>query len=378
MRILFITTGLGTGGAEMMLLKVLTHLDRQRFEPLVISLTGPGALAPAIEALGIPVQAINLRGKFSDIPTFFRLIRLIKAFQPDVVHTWMYHADLLGGLAARLAGAKTIAWCLRNSDLDATKTKFSVRFIVKLCAWLSHSLPTRILSCSEQARLIHEAIGYAPEKMAVIPNGFDLSRFKPDYEARVRLRKELDLADDALLVGLIGRYDPQKNHLGFCQAAGLLHQQLPNVHFILAGNGVDDHNTSLVQAATAAGIIDSSHFLGLRQDIPEIMAALDVLASASTYGEAFPNVLGEAMACGVPCVVTDVGDSAYIVADTGRVVNPDDNPALAANLAALLTLPAEQRQALGNQARQRVAAYFDIIQVVQAYEQFYRQLLKAS
>ena len=230
MRIVFIITGLSTGGAEMMLIKVLARLDRQRFAPHVISLATLGELAPRIAALGIPMDAVGMKPGLPSPSGFFRLVRLLKRLNPDVVHTWMYHADLLGGLAARLAGISTIGWCIRNSNLDRDKTKFSTRAVVGLCASISKWVPSRILSCSEKARQVHVACGYAAEKMVVVPNGFDLTRFKPDGHARQAVRSELGLEVDTLLVGLIGRFDPQKNHAGFFEAAGMLHRHMPHVH----------------------------------------------------------------------------------------------------------------------------------------------------
>ncbi len=374
MRIVFIITGLSTGGAEMMLLKVLERLDRQRFSPHVISLTTRGELAPRIAALGIPVDAVGLKPGLPSPSGFFRLMQLLKRLNPDVVHTWMYHADLLGGLAARLAGVSAVGWCIRNSNLDRDKTKFSTRAVVSLCASISNWVPSRILSCSEKARQVHVGCGYAEEKMVVVPNGFDLTRFKPDSDARHRLRAELGITDQTPLIGLIGRFDPQKNHAGFFEAAGLLHRHMPQVHFLLAGQGIDRTNAALIQAISQNGVPANTHLLGLRNDIPELMAALDVLASSSSYGEAFPNVLGEAMACGVPCVVTDVGDSAYIVGDTGRVVASGDMTGLAAALEELLALPPSEKAALGERARARVAAHFEIGKVVQQYEDFYETL----
>ena len=373
MRIVFIITGLSTGGAEMMLLNVLERLDRQRFAPHVISLTTLGDLAPRIATLGIPVDEVGMKPGLPSLSGLFRLVQILKRLNPDVVHTWMYHADLLGGLAARLAGVSAVGWCIRNSNLDKDKTKFSTRAVVSLCASISKWVPTRILSCSEKARQIHVARGYAAEKMVVVPNGFDLARFKPDSDARHWIRAELGIADQTPLVGLIGRFDPQKNHAGFFEAAGMLHRRMPQVHFVLAGQGIDLSNAALMQAITQEGVLANTHLLGLRSDIPELMAALDVLASFS-YGEAFPNVLGEAMACGVPCAVTDVGDSAYIVGDTGRVVASGDMVGLTAALEELLTLSYAEKDALGERVRARVAAHFEIGKVVQQYEDFYETL----
>ena len=375
MRIVFIITGLSTGGAEIMLLKVLERLDRQRFAPHVISLTTLGELAPRIAALGIPVEAVGLKPGLFSPSDFFRLVRLLKRLNPDAVHTWMYHADLLGGLAARLAGVSSIGWCIRNSNLDKDKTKLSTRAVVGLCASISKWVPSRILSCSEKARQVHVACGYVAAKMVVVPNGFDLSQFKPDLDARFRVRAELGITDQTPLVGLIGRFDPQKNHAGFLAAVGVLHRQMPHVHFVLSGQGIDMSNAALMQALAQAGVLANTHLLGLRSDIPALMPALDVLASSSSYGEAFPNVLGEAMACGVPCAVTDVGDSAYIVGDTGRVVASGDMHGLAAALEELLELPLPKKTALGERARARVAENFESGAIVRRYEDFYESLL---
>jgi glycosyltransferase involved in cell wall biosynthesis len=375
--IVFIITGLSTGGAEMMLLKVLQRLDRRRFSPEVISLSTRGDLGPRIEALGIPVHALGMNLRLPSPTSFYRLVRMLRSMHPDVVHTWLYHADLLGGLAARLAGISAVGWCLRNSSLDRGSASFAIRVVVVLCAWLSKWVPRRILSCSEAARQFHVGHGYAAAKILVVPNGFDLARFAPKAEARSTLRKDLGLAQDALLVGLVGRFHPQKNHEGFLRAAGALHRRMPAVHFVMVGQGVDSSNTPLMQSIAALDLVSNVHLLGLRDDVPDVMAALDVLASTS-YGEAFPNVLGEAMASGVPCVVTDVGDSAMIVGDTGRSVAPDDMHGLAVALQELLTLTSAERAALGQRARERVAAHFEIGAVVQRYQEFYELLVADS
>jgi glycosyltransferase involved in cell wall biosynthesis len=283
MRIVFIITGLSTGGAETMLLKLLERLDRNRFSPYVISLTALGEIGPRIAALGIPVEAMGIKPGLPSPMGFLRLVSVIKRIKPDVVHTWLYHADLLGGLAARLAGVSAIGWCIRNSNLDKDKTKLSTRAVVKLCASLSSWVPSKILSCSEKARQIHVALGYAAEKMRIVPNGFDLARFKQDDDARSAVRAELGIDDHTPLVGLIGRFDLQKNHAGFFAAAGVLHRQMPHVHFVLAGRGIDGNNPTLMQAINNAGVLANVHLLGLRDDVPRLMAALDVLASSSSY-----------------------------------------------------------------------------------------------
>ena len=375
MKIVFIITGLSTGGAQTMLLKLLERIDRTRFEPEVISLTTRGQIGPRIEALGLPVHALGMQPGLPNPIKFANLVRLLRQARPDAVNTWMYHADLLGGLAARMANVKALAWSIRNSDLSPDHSRRTTLLTAKICACMSGWLPRRILSCSGRARDIHIANGYDGGKMVLIPNGFDLSRFQPDAGMRDAVREELKLASGTLIAGLIARDDPQKNHAGFIEAAAQVHNTLPQVHFVLAGDGIDQYNKRLMALVDRMGLTGHVHLLGRRDDIPRLMAAFDVLASSSSFGEAFPNVLGEAMACGVPCVATDAGDSAEIVGDTGRVVACGDMDGLARQLIELLRWPAEQRAQLGTLARQRICDRYEISDITRRYEEFYVQLV---
>ncbi|WP_326536472.1 glycosyltransferase family 4 protein [Pseudorhodoferax sp.] len=375
-RIAFVITGLGVGGAEAMLLKLLQRIDRQAFSPHVLSLSSTGELGPAIEALGIPVTALDMPANWRAVAALPRLMRLLRTLRPDVVHTWMYHADLLGGLAARGAGHCRLVWGIRHSNLAPDLNKRSTLAVARLCAGLSRWLPNRILVCSQAALQAHARFGYGTRRMSVIPNGFDVSRFSPDAQARAAVRAELQLGENTPLVGVVARFDPQKNHLGFMRAMAHLHRQSPATHFLLAGRGIDPRNATLLQAARQAGIERNCHLLGQRNDIPRLMAALDVLVSPS-LGEAFPNAIGEAMACAVPCVATDVGDCAALLGETGRIVPRADDPiALAQATASLLELPGPARRQLGELARARVMAQFELGQVVAQYEHFYRTLMQ--
>ncbi len=373
--LVFVITGLGTGGAEMMLLKLLERIDRSRFDVHVISLATLGDIGPHIQALGIGVEALGMRGGLPSPLRFLRLVRRLRALRPDVVQTWMYHADLLGGLAARWTGLRRVVWGIRNTNLDSDKTKWTTRAVVRLCSGLSTRLPVRIVSCSDAAVRVHAALGYDAGKMRVIPNGFDLSRFVPDAPMRTAVRAELGLAGDAPLVGMVARYDPMKNHAGFIQAAAAIRQQVPAACFVMVGLGVDAANPALAGAIAAADLGGSVRLLGQRRDIARLMAALDVLALPS-HGEAFPNVLGEAMACGVPCVTTDVGDAAYIVGATDQVVPPGDMAALADRIVRLLGLEPSAFEQLRRDARARVDALFEIGRVVRQYEDLYAELVR--
>lgn len=376
LRVAFVITGLSTGGAETMLLKMLASIDRTRFDPSVVSLTTKGEIGPSIEALGIPVHCLGMRPGLASCFRLLKLIDYLRSSKPALVQTWMYHADLLGGLAAWLSGVPVVAWGLRHSDLSADKNKRATLWVVRLSAKLSRWLPQGILACSQRARVVHIEAGYCQAKMAVIPNGFDLARFRPDPSARLSVRGELGLSADTPLVGLIARYHPQKNHAGFIDAAIRVIRCSPDVHLLLAGAGVDSANSCLAKAIADSGFGGRFHLLGRRDDAPRLIAALDLLASTS-WGEAFPNVLGEAMACGVPCVVTDVGDSAEIIGDTGRVVAPGDMDGLSRHIVELLAQP-DLRALMGRRARQRIQARYEIRAITRRYERYYLQLLERS
>jgi glycosyltransferase involved in cell wall biosynthesis len=370
MKISFIITSLGHGGAEAMLHKVLSNLDRSAFQPEVVTLIPGGQYVERIRALDIPVHEIDLHTAFKAPWNFVRLALLLRRSQPEVVSTWMYHADLLGGLAARLAGIKVVLWNVRHSDLSPNINKPSTLRLARLCARLSATLPVRILSCSSRAIESHIAVGYRSDRLELVPNGFDLDAFRPDSTVRAEVRAELGIKLHTPLVGMIGRFSPTKNHFGFLTAAHAAKRRLPDIRFLFAGAGVDGSNEPLVRAIRSADLEDCVSLLGPRSDIPRLMASLDVLALPSS-GEAFPNVVGEAMACGVPCVVTDVGDAAEIVASTGRVVSPGDMSAFAEQMVELLEMPHTDKLALGERARSRVAELYDIKTIVGMYERCY-------
>jgi glycosyltransferase involved in cell wall biosynthesis len=351
MRVVYVITGLDGGGAETMLARLVLSLG-PRVQPLVISLTDLGVVGPRLQAKGIEVQALGMRrGQLPSLWLWWRLVRLLKQFGPSVVHTHMCHADLLGGLAARAAGVRAVMWNIHLSNLDANLNSRSAMWTLRVCALLSRVVPQRIACVAERSRDAHLGLGYASEKFVVIPNGFDMSQFQPDAAARLSVRAELGLAADTPLVALIGRFDVLKNHRGFCEAMAHLVTLHPGTHALLAGTRIDPNNTELTSWLHQHGVSAVCHLLGPRQDMPRLMAATDVLLLPS-LGEAFPNVVGEAMACGVPCAVTDVGDAAAMVSDCGRVVASGDMRGLAEAAAGLLALGSEERVRL----KQRVAA----------------------
>jgi glycosyltransferase involved in cell wall biosynthesis len=288
----------------------------------------------------------------------------------------MYHADLVGGLVARWASVRSIVWGIRNSNLD-NKSSFSVRVVAQLCAGLSHWLPAAIVCCSKQAARVHQDIGYCKEKFTVIPNGYDLARFAPDNTARAQLRYEWGIAADEILMGLVARWDPQKDHANLLRALSQLKAKHISVRCVLVGTGMDADNTILNELIRDYQLNDAVILAGSRDDIPTVMNALDLHVLPSAYGEAFPNVVAEAMACGTPCVVTNVGDAALIVGDTGWVVPPSDADALASGIGLALTiLKSKGRATLGETCRQRIESNFGLGRMVAAYMTTWKNIEK--
>lgn len=375
-RVTHVIDGLSVGGAEVMLANLLRRSDRSRFESEVISLTGIGPVGEAIRDTGVPVRSLGLEPSPRKALAVLRLPSMVRASRPDLVQTWLYHADLLGGLSTRLVARRVpLVWGVHRSDLDAGWTKRRIAIAAQLCARISGRVPTRIVCCSTDAASRHIELGYDPRRIVVIPNGFDLDAYRPDASARGSVRDELGIPAEALLVGMIARLDPQKDHATLLEAAELVARRVPDAHFILCGLGVHASNPPFAALAHRhPGLAPRLHAVGLRRDIPRIDAALDVAVLSSIGGEAFPLAIGEAMASGVPCVVTDVGDAPELVGDTGLVV-PRNNPtALAAAVADLLTLPVEQRRAKGAAARLRIQQRYELDHVVARYEALYADL----
>ncbi|WP_404385101.1 glycosyltransferase [Caenispirillum salinarum] len=369
--VLHVITSLDVGGAERMLVKIVAAL-RGRFRFTVVGLKAEGALADELRKVGADVISLNMRGA-RDLPiAVFRLRRVIRAVRPDVVQSWLYHADLVGTLALATSGIKArLIWNIRCSDMDFSQYARSTALIVRILTRFSRGVGLAMVN-SDAGRRMHEKIGYRPRRWLVVPNGFDISRFRPDPDARQAVRDELLLAPDAKLVGLINRYDQMKDHATFLSAAKSVAERWPDVHFLLAGRGVTTDNPEIARHPAVAQHAARFHLLGERKDVPRLMAALDLFALSSAFGEGFPNVVGEAMACGVPCVVTDVGDAPYIVGETGAVVPRRAPRDLAAAIERFLAEDPPLRRERGVRARRKVEECYSIDVVSETYSQIYR------
>jgi len=371
-KIVHLITGLDTGGAEVSLQRLTGAMDRDRFENIVVSLTHEGPLSISIRDQGIRVETIGMSRNVPSPMAFWRLYRLLQAERPDILQTWLYHSDLFGLLAGRASRVPAVAWNIRCSNMGEEYRQGINGMLLRILAKLS-KFPDAIVANSHAGQSEHEALGYQPKRWEVLQNGFDLDTFKPDADAPTSLRKETNLANDAIIIGLVGRYDPIKDHASFIRAAGILHATYENVHFVLAGGDVDPDNHALNSMIDRQGIRNNTHLLGRRNDIPRLNAGFDIAVCCS-LGEGFPNVVGEAMACAVPCVVTDVGDAAQIVGDIGIVVPPGNSAELAGALRKMILMDANIRKQLGLAALSRIKEQYSLTRCVERYQNFYETL----
>ena len=375
-KILHLISDLSTGGAEMMLHKLVAKMERSKFLNVVVSMTDRGSLGDQIESVGVPVFTLEMRRGVPNPFAMLQLRRLLMKERPQILQTWLYHSDLLGVLVGKFSGVSAIVWNVRCSDMDFSRYPFTSKLVLRLLARLSR-LPDAVIVNSYEGRRCHEVLGYAPRKWSVIPNGFDLDQFRPDPSARLKFREELKLPEDAVLIGMIARFDAMKDHENLLRAMQLMRQRDRNVRCVLVGNGMTEDNNEICRIISRYGLIEQIYLLGERHDIPFIMSGLDIMVNSSLT-EGFPNVIGEAMACGTSCVVTDVGDSALIVGEEGRVVPPKNPEALAEACEKLIGLGREGRMQLGAVARARIQKHFSISSIVSQYEDFYQNLSGAD
>jgi glycosyltransferase involved in cell wall biosynthesis len=375
MRVVFIITDLTTGGAQENLYRLLSRLDRHRFQLEVISLMGIGTLGQAILDLGIPVHTLELPAGAVSPVALNKLRVLMRRIRPEVIQGWMYHGNLAataGWLA--LFGRPQLFWGVRQSVSRLSDERVSSRWIILAGALLSR-LAHGVVYNAHISRDQHCQFGYSRQNAVIIPNGFDWIRFTPRPDRHLEMRAALDIQENQLVIGHVARFHPMKDHPTLLKAIAPLILKHENLVAVLSGKRVDVSNRPLVELLNELGIAQRVRLLGERSDVAELMSIFDVFCSSSACNEGFPTVVGEAMASGVPCVVTDVGDSARAVGDTGYVVPPGDPKALSQEIARILALPAEMRRELGHQARARIVEHYSLSQAADRYQGLYENAL---
>lgn len=365
----------GEGGAERMLQRVIRHGNTSEFEHLVLSIKNFQRVAEELTAEGIDVQSLNVQANYYKLPkAVLQLASRIRRFQPDVIQSWMYMADFFGGIASHLATPSTpMIWTIRHSTLDPAIDSRALRGCAAGCARLSRRVPAKIVLNSHAAVPIHTAAGYDESKMQVIPNGFDVTRFSPNPLLRLETRKRLGIAADTPVVGRVARFHANKDHVTFLKAAQIVLTQRPDVRFLVCGEPQTISSEQVQQDINSLGLADAVQLVELQSDIVPLNCSFDI-ATCSSITEAFPNVIGEAMSCSVPCVSTDVGDAAQIIGDTGRVVPAQTPQRFADALLEILNLPEGNRQQLGSSARRRVINNFELAHSTGMFLDLWREL----
>jgi glycosyltransferase involved in cell wall biosynthesis len=375
-RILFLIRSLGQGGAERQLVALAACLRRSGWDVSVACFYGGGAFQRDLERADVPVIDLRKRGRWDLLGFTWRLWRTFRRSKPDIVHGYLTVGNLLA-LLARLARRRTrVVWGVRSSFIDRARYDRMSRLTFRLTCVLAR-FADRIVINSEAGAAHHASLGYPPERIRVVANGIDTQRFQFDAAGRARLRAEWSIADDAILVGLVGRLDRMKDHSTFLQAASILAANDPRWRFVcVGGGGESEYACTLESRAGELGLKERLIWAGPQDDMRAVYSALDIDASTS-YGEGFPNTVAEAMACGRPCVVTDVGDSALIVGACGLVVETGNPSAFAAaieSMGEMLMQPGaadvmhksvrvriEESYALESLLRNSEAAFLDVV-----------------
>jgi len=367
-----VITGLNQGGAERQLANLLAAGSAGG----VFSILKPGVMANEIEIAGAPIYSGHARRPFS--PGWFSALRrAVHDYQPDVVMGWMYHGNLAASMTSFMGHKGPIVWNVRHSVHALALEKTSTQRVIRAGAWLSRH-PARIIYNSAVAADQHEALGYVRNGRVVIPNGFDLDRFKPDEEARTRFRTQVGLSEEDVLIGVVGRSHPMKNHENWIRALRQVVDRGFSARCVMVGTGVDAGNSPLHRGIRNAGLEEHVIRLPPTSQPERVYPGLDLLAMPSRWGEGFPNVVGEAMACGVPTMVTPVGDAAFVVDDTGVVCASAEIDDIAAGVCSALTHGREGLKALGMKARRRMEDCFSLQTAASHYEAIFREVQSCS
>lgn len=374
MRVLHVITALGVGGAEHMLLKLLQAKALAHCEQHVISMLPGGAVAQQMRNGGSHVRQVDFLGGLPLVSGVLGLARYAREVRPDIIQGWLYHGNLGAAVArACLPRRVPLLWSVRQSLPTLQGENLFARIGIVMNR-AGSALPDRLLFNSMTSLAQHRRFGFRVDRSEYLPNGFETDLFRPDARARERWRSQWNLDDSAVVFGLVARYHPVKDHAGFLQAARMAARERPGVRFVLAGAGVDQANRTLMNEIEQAGLIGKVLLLGDQRTVAGLLPALDVYVSSST-AEAFSNSVGEAMSCGLPCVVTDVGDSRLIVAEVGVVVPPRDPAALASAMIEMADMGPSARAALGAQARRRIVDEFEIENIAGRHAALYESLV---
>lgn len=357
MKILFLIHSLDRGGAERQLIELVKGLDKAHFSATIATFYDGGPWRGELERMnGVELISLHRKGRWDVFPFLWRLWRALRASTPHIVHGYMEVPNELCLCLGRLVGAKVV-WGLRRSRRDLSDYDWAERWSFRLGAWLSRFADLIIVN-SWAGKRDYIARGYCGERAVVISNGIDTDRYRPDPDAGYKVRAEWGIGGRELSIGTVGRVHPMKDYPTFLKAASLLARERKDVRFVCVGDGSRTYKHEVQQLGERLGLDKALIWSDPRDDMPAVYSAFDIACSSSAYGEGFSNVVGEAMACSIPCTVTDVGDSSWIVGQTGVVVPPKHPQALADGWKRIMSMSEAERAAMGKAARERIVAKF--------------------
>jgi glycosyltransferase involved in cell wall biosynthesis len=357
--ILFLLRSFNVGGAERQLILLASALQERGWSVKIVIFYSGGPLENEVKEMGIPVVNLNRKGRLDIFPFLFRLINFVRHDEPDILHSYLPVANIWAALVKLILPGTRVVWGVRASSLNLKQYDWQTQFTEFIEIQLSR-FPDWII-CNSQAGLLNSLKkGYPKARMSVISNGIDTNRFFPDRERGLHLRKYYNIEDDQTVIGMVARIDPMKDYPNFLHAAALILQEKPNIHFLCVGDGPYELLNEYKEMASSLGLGNAVTWVGYQENMLAVYNALDILVSASAYGEGFSNVVGEAMACGVPCVATNIGASAFLVEEFGELVPPSNPQALRDGILNLLQIVSQKEGFSANQLAQRVAREFSV------------------
>jgi glycosyltransferase involved in cell wall biosynthesis len=371
-KITTLITDLSAGGAQNALYKLLLGTQGEEIEHRVVSLTDMGTFGQKICDLGVPVDCLNMPVGKPTYQSALTLRKLITTSKPDVIQGWMYHgnfAALFGAFISK-SRAKTV-WNVRQCLYDLMKEKFLTRQVIRMNKAMSSNIDEVIFN-SHLAKTQHEKFGFETKNTRIIPNGFELDKFLPSAQMRQKTRTELNIAPDVFVIGNVGRYHPMKDHETFLAAAVQIARKFETVCFLLVGKGVSFQNEKF-KSWIPEELRKRFYLIGESDNLPGIYNSMDVFCH-SAWSEAFPNVLGEAMAVGVPSVATDVGDCSLLLSGIGTLVPAKSHLRLSEALGKLVLMSKADREQIGNLSRSRIIDHYSLSFVAKEYIKIYRSL----
>lgn len=369
MKVLYIINSLITGGAETILARIISNINNGDIKILVVTfLPGPYRLEKSIKSNGIEVYNLKLLSLFSSFKTLYRLISIIRKYNPDVTHTFLAFSCLIGGLVAKYFSKSKIIWSIYSTNLERKNNKIGTFIAFKLCAFLSSIIPNEVVFDSSSAFTSHQKIGYNPNNCNVINNGVNTKIFKPDNEKKHVLRGEFNI-HNCFVVGTIARFHPDKGYDTLIKAIEIINNLEKKILFLLCGRDLENEK---FLGYIKARKIDNVIIVDENSNVIDALHLIDLYVSSS-YTESFPNILCEAMACGIPCISTDVGDSAKIVGDIGIVVRPKNVNDIVNAIISFYNITIKEKRLLDIQVRQRVIRNFELKFMIDKYIKLYKK-----